>query len=178
MKSIRTALAVVAFAGVLAGCTVGGTGTAAPTTAPTTSAAPSGSAAPSVPPTGTGGGAAGPEEQAVEATLRTYQGAIAGGDYAGACSLTSVEASAQLVAAVQAGGGQVADCPQALAAVFSQIGAPGAAAEAASTTMVSDVTVEGLNATITWTSTRQGEPRTDSATLQSVGGRWLIAGGA
>lgn len=178
MKSIRTALAVAALAGVLAGCTAGGTGAGSPTAAPPTSAATTGSATTSAPPTGTGEGAVGPEEQAVELALRTYQGALAGGDYVGACSLMAVEAHTQLVSAVQAGGGQVADCPQALAAVFGQIGVPGAAAEAQSTTTVTDVTVEGLNATITWTSMRQGEPRTDSAALQSVSGRWVMAGAA
>lgn len=180
--SFRTLLAAAAIAGVLAGCSAGGTepGTDTPSTGPATTGAAtaSGSGTPSAPPTGTGEGAVGPDEQAVEVVLRAYQGAIASGDFGTACSLNTAESSGQLVAAVQAGGGQVGTCEEALFAVFSQPGAAGTAAEAATTTAVDGVAIEGLNATITWTSTRQGQPRTDSVALQSVDGQWRLAGTA
>ncbi|WP_300015475.1 hypothetical protein [Pseudonocardia sp.] len=184
MKRIRTALAVVALVGALTGCTAGVDGAASPSTGPATTATAtatatgSGSGTPSVTPSSSGAGAVGPEEQRIATVLRAYQGAVASGDYATACRLSTSEASAQLVAAVVAGGGQATGCEQAMTAVFSQDGAAGAAAEAASTTTVEDVTIDRFNATITWTSTRQGEPRTDSAALQSVNGQWLLAGAA
>ncbi|MBC8092886.1 MAG: hypothetical protein H7Y15_13295, partial [Pseudonocardia sp.] len=127
---------------------------------------------------GTGEGAVGPEEAAVEAALRDYQGALAVGDFVRACGLNSPESSVQLVQAVQAGGGQVGTCEEALTAVLTQPGAADAAAEAAASTTVDDVVVEGLNATISWTSMRQGRPRSDSVRLQSIDGVWRLAGTA
>jgi hypothetical protein len=179
MTTIRSALAVAALAGVLAGCTVGGTGTGSPTTSPATrgTATATGSGTPSAVPTGSGDGAVGPDEVAVETTLREYQGALATGGYPIACSLYTAEARAQLVTAVQADGAPVQTCEDALITVFSQADVPATAAEAAATIAVLDVVVEGFSATITWTSNRQGVPRTDTATLQSVDGRWLLAGG-
>lgn len=177
MKTIRTAAAAAALAAVLAACSAGGTDTpAAPSSAAPTSdantpggGAPSATAAP---------GAVGPEEAAVEAALRAYQQAIATQDWPIACALNAPETSAQLVAAVQAGGGQVGTCEEALAAVFGQPGAAEAAVEAAGSTSVEDVTVSGLNATIRWTSTRQGRTRADGATMQLIDGQWRLAGTA
>lgn len=172
MKTIRTAAAAAVLVAALAACTAGGTG--AP--ASPTSAAPT--AATGAPTTTPGPGAVGPEEAAVEAALRAYQQAVATQDWPIACSLTAPETSVQLVAGVQAGGGQVATCEEALAAVFGQPGAAETAVEAAGSTVVQDVTVSGLNATIRWTSERQGRSRADGATLQLIDGQWRLAGTA
>jgi hypothetical protein len=171
-----TALAAVAAAlgaGALAGCTA--PGTAATATASSTSvASPTTTAVPA------GEGAVGPDEQAVAAVLRTYQQAIAGSDYVLACQLMTLESAVQLTVAVQAAAAPapVADCPQALAAVVGQPGAIDAAVEAANTVTVTDVTIEGLSATVRWSSTRQGVPRTDGVALQQVDGQWRVAGPA
>lgn len=174
MKTIRTAAVAAVLAAALAACTAGGTG--AP--ASPASAAPTAGTATGAPTTTPGPGAVGPEEAAVEAALRAYQQAVATQDWPIACSLTAPETSVQLVAAVQAGGGQVATCEEALAAVFGQPGAAETAVEAAGSTVVQDVTVAGLNATIHWTSDRQGQGRTDGATLQLIDGQWRLAGTA
>ena len=176
MKTIRTALAVAALAGVLAGCTVGGTGTSGPATSGAATA--TGAGTPAAGPTGTGDGVVGPDDGGDEPAQRHNQDALPTPAYPTACMLYTPEANAQLIAAVQADGAQVLTCEDALVTVFSQAGVPATAAEAAATMVVDDVLVEGLSATITWTSSRQGEPRTDTVALQLVGGRWLLAGAA
>jgi len=178
MKSIRTAAAAVLLAGVLAACSAGGTDPAATPSSPgpTAGAATAGGAV--TPSTTPAQGAAGPEEAAVAAALRSYQESIANADWPLACTLNTTEASAQLVAAVKAGGGQVGTCEEALGAVFGQPGALETAMEALNSTVVDEVTVEGLNATIFWTSQRQGQPRSDGATMQLVDGAWRLAGTA
>ncbi|GAA3234034.1 hypothetical protein GCM10017691_30190 [Pseudonocardia petroleophila] len=174
MKTMRSAVAAAALAALLTACSTGGT--EAP--ADPTPAAPTAGAATAAPTATRGPGAVGPEEAAVEAALRAYQQAIATQDWPIACSLNAPETSAQLVAAVQAGGGQAGTCEEALAAVFGQPGAAETAVEAASSTVVDDVVVQGLNATIRWTSTRQGQSRTDGATMQLIDGQWRLAGTA
>jgi hypothetical protein len=178
MKTIRSAVAAALLVGALAACSTAGSGApAAPASAgPTAGAATAGGAA--VPSTTAAPGAVGPEEAAVEAALRAYQQAIATGDWPIACSLNAPETSVALVAAVQASGGQVGTCEEALAAVFGQPGAAETAVEAAGSTVVEDVVVEGLNATISWTSMRQGQPRTDAVTMQLIDGQWRLAGTA
>lgn len=179
MKSMRTAAAVatvvLVVAGVGAACSVGGTEPAAPPPTADAPAARDASASSSAAPT-TSAGATGAEEVKVEAALRAYQTALSTGDFVSACRLNAPEASAQLVAAVRAAGAQVGTCEEALTAVFGQPGARETAAEAAASTTVQDVVVDGLNATITWTSQRQGQTRSDEATLQSIGGQWRLAG--
>ncbi|GAA2538264.1 hypothetical protein [Pseudonocardia hydrocarbonoxydans] len=175
MKTIRSAVAAAALAALLAGCSAGGPDAPAQ---PSPAAPTSGAAAPGTPSATAAPGAVGPEEAAVEAALRAYQQAIATQDWPIACALNAPETSAQLVAAVQAGGAQVGTCEEALAAVFGQPGAAEAAVEAAGSTSVEDVTVSGLNATIRWTSTRQGRARSDGATLQLIDGQWRLAGTA
>ncbi|QJY48626.1 hypothetical protein [Pseudonocardia broussonetiae] len=172
MKTIRTAAAAAVLVAALAACTAGGTG--AP--ASPTSAAPT--AATGAPTTTPAPGAVGPEEAAVAAALGAYQTALATQDWPTACSLTAPETSVQLVAAVQGGGGQVVTCEEALAAVFGQPGAADTAIEAVTSTRVQDVTITGLNATIRWTSERQGQERTDGAALQFIDGQWRLAGTA
>ncbi|MDN5930664.1 MAG: hypothetical protein L0I24_06325 [Pseudonocardia sp.] len=171
----RTVVAAAVLACALAACSAGGA-PASPSAGPTAGAATAGGAA--APTTTMPQGAVGTEEAAVEAALRAYQQAIATGDWPIACTLNAPETSAALVAAVQAGGGQVGTCEEALAAVFGQPGAAETAVEAAGTTVVEDVTVEGLNATISWTSMRQGQPRSDAATMQLIDGQWRLAGTA
>lgn len=174
MNSLRTPLARAAAAAVLAaalgapaGCTSGAAPatTPAPTTAPTTAPAPAGD------------GAVGPDEQAVAAALTTYQRAVAGGDFVLACSQMTAEGTGRLVAAVQ----RIAPAPtcvEAMAAVLGQAGAAEAAVEAANSITVTDVEIDGLSATVRWTSTRQGVPREDALTLQQVDLQWRLAGPA
>lgn len=123
-------------------------------------------------------GVAGPEEEVVVAALRGYQQALATGDFGTACALSTADAQARVLAEVQAGGGQAADCAQAMAAVFAQPGAPELAAESAASTVVRDVVIEGLNATVSWTWTGAGQARTDSAALQYVEGQWRLVSAA
>lgn len=180
MTTIRIAVAALVLAGaaaVLAGCTASG----APGTGPATSIAPTSSAGASGAATGggeptAGGGAVGPIEASVEAALREYQAAIAGGDFATACARNAPETSAQLIELVNAQGAAIATCEEAFALVFAQPGAFEAARESADTTTVDDVTVEGETAIISWTSQVQGEPSTVRNTLRAVDGQWLIVG--
>lgn len=182
---VVAAVAAAAMAGgVLAGCTVPGAGTpaaasAAPTAAGSTGASGSTGAARTT--TTAPAGAVGAEELAVATALQTYQSAVASGNYTLACSLMTVESSARLVSSVQAGAGVgavVPGCVQALEAVLTQPEAVAAAVEAASSITVTDVTIEGMSATVRWTSTRQGVPRTDTLSLQKVNLQWLVAGPA
>ena len=72
----------------------------------------------------------------------------------------------------------VPGCAEALRVVVTQPGAADAAIEAASSITVTDVTIEGLSATVRWSSTRQGVARTDGLTLQQIDGQWRLAGPA
>lgn len=175
MKSIRTAAAaallVLAVAGVGTACSVGGGET---TGVATTTATPSDPTAAAT--TTPGEGPVGPEETAVAAALAAYQGALAAGDVAAACRLHTPETGVALIAAVAGAGTPVTTCEQALTAILGQPGAREAATEAAATTTVREVAVDGLNATVSWTSQRQGQERTDEATLQSIDGLWRVAG--
>lgn len=175
-SSLRRAGALLAGAavlvGALAGCTAG-TGT---TPAPSTGAAPTTTPAP-----------AGPEnadETTVARVVEDFQNAMASGDFAGACGAFTDEAAAQLVATVNAATPPVdpaappLDCPTALGRVLGQTGAPEAATEAAASLRVTDVTIDGLTATVRWTSTREQVVRQDAVRLQSVAGFWRVAGPA
>jgi hypothetical protein len=122
--------------------------------------------------------ALGPEEQRVAGALRTYLTAVAAGDFAGACGQLTVESAQALVTAVQRAGGAVPGCPEALGAVLVQPGAAQTAIDAASTTTVQEVTIDGFTATVRWSSTQRGAPRTDAVALQSVAGQWRLAGPA
>lgn len=171
--TVLAGIAVALGAGALSGCTATGgapTATTSSTTAPSSTAA----AAPA------GEGAVGPDEQAVAAVLRTYQQAIAGGDYLLACQLMTPESAGQFTGAVQAAAAPapVPDCVEAFRTVLAQPGAVDAAAEAASTVTVTDVEIEGLSATVRWSSKRQGVARTDGLTLQQIDGQWRVAGPA
>lgn len=178
-SSLVAATLVAGLAGALGACTPGSP--AEPATAPSSAAessaeegqgaADSGAEAPA-------GGVAGPEEEVVVAALRSYQQALATGDFGTACALSTADAQARVLAEVQAGGGQAADCPQALAAVFAQPGAPELATESAASTVVRDVEIQGLNATVSWTSTVRGQARTDGAALQFVEGQWRLVSAA
>ncbi len=174
--TITRVAAAVLVAGALAGCTVLGSTTGTPAAAPTT-AGPTTTPAPE--------GPVGNTEVAVAAALSAYQRAVAVGDYVLACSQMTAESAARLVTAVRAGSGLgagaeavVPGCVEAMGAVLAQPGAAEAAIEAANTVTVTDVTVQGLTATVRWTSTRQGVPRTDALTLQQVDLQWRLAGTA
>lgn len=175
----RTILPVLALAGVLAGCTVtpAGPGTASSTSVAAPAPTPT-SAGASPTSTAAGEGAVGPTEQAVADALRAYQATVAANDFPGACGQMTVEAAKALMDAVQATGAVAPGCPEALGLVIAQPGAQEAAIEAANSIVVDDVVVAGFTATITWTTRRQGVERTDSARVQSVDGRWLLAGPA
>lgn len=178
MKTIRSAVVAVMLAGALAACTSGGEGpdplpSGTPSAPPSSSGAASGAADPTPLP---GEGAVGPEEAAVETALRAYQGAIAVRDFPIACTLNAPETSEQLVALVQAQGAQIATCEEAFTVVFDQPGAIEVAAESAATTTVQDVTIEGENATIRWTSQVQGQPSTVTNTLRAIDGQWRLVG--
>ncbi|MCX6467338.1 MAG: hypothetical protein NTW05_27700 [Pseudonocardiales bacterium] len=168
--------AAVAVAAVLAGGALAGCTTQGPT--PTTPTAGATSAAPTTAAVPTGEGAVGEQEQAVAAALVAYQTAVAGGDYVLACSQMTTDAAVRLVGAVQAAGNPVPGCVEAMAAVLGQPGAAEAAIEAANSITVTDVTIEGLTATIRWSSTRQGVPRTDDLVLQQIDLQWRLAGPA
>ncbi len=149
-----------------------GSAVSAPATAPTTvPGAPSTVPAPVE-------AALGPEEQRVAGALRSYLAAVAAGDFAGACGQLTVESAQALVTAVQRAGGAVPGCPEALGAVLVQPGAAQTAIDAASTTTVQEVTIDGFTATVRWSSTQRGAPRTDAVALQSVAGQWRLAGPA
>jgi hypothetical protein len=149
-----------------------GSAVSAPATAPTT-----GPGAPSTEPAPVEA-ALGPEEQRVAGALRTYLDAVAAGDFAGACAQLTVESAQALVTAVQQAGGAAPGCPEALGAVLVQPGAAQTAIDAASTTAVQEVVIDGFTATVRWSSTQRGAPRTDAVALQSVAGQWLLAGPA
>ena len=172
---------VLALVGVLGGCTaaVPATGGASTPSIGSAVSAPGTTAvlAPT-PTTAAGDGPVGAEEEAVAGALRAYHGAVAAGDFVLACTQMTVESATALVGAVQGAGAPAPSCPEALAAVIAQPGAAQAAIEAANSIVVDDVTVEGLSATIRWTSTRQGVPRTDALSMQSVDGQWRLAGPA
>jgi hypothetical protein len=185
---------VLALVGVLGGCSATAPTATPPTTtpaarpstgAPATPGIGSAVSAPATTPPGTPAPTTaaaetllGPEEQRVAEALRTYLNAVATGDFAGACGQLTVESAGALATAVQTAGGAAPGCPEALSAVLLQSGAAQTAIDAASTTAVEEVTVDGLTATVRWRSVQRGVPRTDAVTMQSVDGQWRLAGPA
>jgi hypothetical protein len=126
---------------------------------------------------GCGGSGAG-DEAAVETVFRSYHAALLARDFATACALNAPETSATLVRNVNAQGGAVTTCEEALGAVYA---GPGAAVadRVSMSAQVEHVTVSGDTASIAWTFDNQGAPEPVASGLRRIDGQWrLLALGA
>lgn len=192
---VRTAAAALLLAG-LAACS----GTPAPTPGPAPSAAEPTTTAPAaaaeIPAVGVPAAAAASTETpaptaatvepapasasdrpAIEKVLEEYDAAVLARDFATACSLLVPEAGPALVDAVNAGGGMVTTCEQAYAAAYAGAYAARQLDEAARSLTISDVTVAGDTASVTFSSEIDGQ-KLDGLThkMRRADGRWQILG--
>lgn len=145
MKTIRTVLAIGVIAAVLSSC---------------------GGGSPADPATG--------ERGAVETVFRGYHQALHARDFTTACSLNTPEKSAELIEKLAAKGSTVSSCEEALRMVFTLPQAANAADSIATTLQIDDVTVDGDNATITWSARGQGREKPTTSALRRIDGQWRL----
>lgn len=118
---------------------------------------------------------AGSEEGRVEGAFRDYYQALLERDFATACRLSAPTMKAELLKNLRTQGGIAAtSCEDALDRIYDVPAAAEAADLIATTTEVTDVTVSGDEATLTWTAEIKGGRPTVSTDLQRVDGRWLL----
>lgn len=145
MTTIRTVLAIAAIAAVLSSC---------------------GGGSPADPATG--------ERGAVETVFRGYHEALHARDFTTACSLNAPEKSAELIEKLAAKGATVSSCEEALRMVFTLPQAADSADRIATTLQVDDVTVDGDNATITWSARGQSRGQPTTSALRRIDDQWRL----
>jgi ABC-type transport system substrate-binding protein len=170
MKTIRIALASVALAAALSACGSGGavSTAAADSAAPsaTGSAAPSGTAAPDA--------AATADAAAVETVFRGYYEALIARDFATACTLNAPETTAKMLENLKAQGLTAATCEEAFTTIYAIPGAAEAADGIARSAEIQDITVNGDDATITWSAEVQGQRPTVTNGVRRIDGQWRL----
>ncbi len=119
--------------------------------------------------------AAADNETAVGNVFTDYNRALADQDFATACALSAPETVEALVAGVsQQLGQQATGCEDAFDLIFAVPGAGDLTRQAAESTQVQDVTVDGDTAAVTWSAELQGRALTQTSDLRRVDGRWLL----
>ena len=114
------------------------------------------------------------DEAAVEDVFHEYYRALLARDFAAACALNAPETTEQLLANVRSQGVTASSCEEALGKIYSLPGAAATADSIAHSASVDDVTVNGDQATITWSADINGARPTVTSGLRRVDGRWLL----
>jgi len=114
-------------------------------------------------------------EAAVETVFRSYHQALLARDFATACALNAPETNKKLIERVVAQGAQVRTCEEALAAVYTLPQAGRVADGVGRTVQVQDISVDGDDATISWTFEQAQGPRLPVDTgLRRIDGQWRL----
>ena len=103
-------------------------------------------------------GASSPEAEAVRATFTGYTGALLSRDFTGACAALTDQAAKALVDGINTKGIPARTCDQAYAALYTVPEAAQKLDESNRTVQITDVTVNGASATLTYTGTVAGRP--------------------
>ncbi len=174
-SAARAALAC-GVAVVLVGCS--GTqapAAQAPTPAPATPApATPAPATPATAPTAAGVPRVAADEAGVRTIFNASYAALTKRDFDTACALNAPETNAVLLKTVAAKGLQASTCPEALTGIYAVPGASAVVDEIVRSAMIDSVTVNGANATITWSATAQGQRRTVTSAMRLVDGQWRL----
>jgi hypothetical protein len=164
MTPLRSAFAAGLLAAVLSSCS----GAATPDPGPTAPA----SAAPG--PTPAGSARTGEEGQ-VEGVFRSYYEALLARDFGTACTLSAPETKAALLKNLKSQGGITAtSCEDAFGRIYGVPAAAEAADKIAETAEVTDVTVTGDQATLTWTAEIKDQRPTVNTGMRRISGDWLL----
>jgi predicted outer membrane protein len=138
---------------------------------PATPAAPpvaAGASAPPAAPVRTGA------EAEVEAVFHAYYRSLLARDFAGACAFNAPETTDQLLATLRQQGVTASTCEEGLSAIYSMPGAEATADTIANTAAVDTITVDGEDASITWSAEIEGQRPTVTSGLRRVDGRWVL----
>jgi hypothetical protein len=175
MTGIRIVLAAAASAVLalaLAAC--GGP------TAPSAPAAPAPAAPAPTDPPGASAVAAAPvsveaDKAAVQDVFRRYYQALLARDWTTACEVNAPETKEALLRNLKQQGGVTAgSCEEAFSRIYDNPAAAQIADEIAKSAQVTDVTVTGDQATITWNAQVQGQRPTVTNGLRRVDGAWRL----
>ena len=165
MKTIRTAVAAAALVAALAGCgnPVAGTPAAqpAPPTTPAQTTPPPGPAA---------------DRQAIESVFHDYYRALHDRDFATACSYNAPETTSRLLADLHTRGVDASTCEEGMTAVYAIPENAKIVEQVGQNATIDDVTVNGNEATLNWTSKVNGRSGQGATHLRRVDGRWLLSG--
>ncbi|TWF81553.1 hypothetical protein FHX44_117498 [Pseudonocardia hierapolitana] len=165
MKTIRTAVAAAALVAALAGCgtPVAGTPAAQPAPPPTQ--------APTTPPPD-------PEadREAIETVFHDYYRALRARDFTTACSYNAPETTSRLLADLHARGVEAGTCEEGMTAVYAIPSNARVVEQVGQNATIEDVTVNGDQATVNWTSKVNGRSGPGTTNLRRVDGRWLLSG--
>jgi hypothetical protein len=165
VKTIRTAVAAAALVAAIAGCgsPVAGTPAAQPAPPPTP--------APTTPPPDPAA-----DRQAIESVFHDYYRALRARDFATACGYNAPETTSRLLADLHARGVEANTCEEGMTAVYAIPENARIVEQVGQNATIGDVTVNGNEATLNWTSKVNGKSGQGATHLRRVDGRWLLSG--
>jgi hypothetical protein len=163
VKTIRTAVAAAALVAALAGCgnPVAGTPAAQPAPPP----------APTTPPPDPAA-----DRQAIETVFHDYYRALRARDFTAACGYNAPETTSRLLADLGARGVDANTCEEGMTAVYAIPENARIVEQVGQNATIDDVTVNGNEATLNWTSKVNGRSGQGATHLRRVDGRWLLSG--
>ena len=172
MKTIRTAVAAAALVAALAGCgtPVAGTPAAqpAPPPAPTTPRP-----APTTPPRDLAA-----DRRAIETVFHDYYRALRARDFAAACSYNAPETTSRMLADLHVRGVEANTCEEGMTAVYAIPENARVVEQVAKNAQIENITVNGDQATIQWSSRVGGRNGSGTTNMRRVDERWLVSGSA
>jgi hypothetical protein len=163
MKTIRTAVAAAALVAALAACGTPVTGTPEAQPASQPASQPTPQSDPFA------------DQRAIETMFQDYYRALQAQDFATACGYTAQETTDQLLANLRSRGIEAATCEEAMTAVYAIPQNARVVEQVAETARIENVTVNGDQATLNWSSEVDGNRSPGTTQLRRVDGRWLLA---
>jgi ketosteroid isomerase-like protein len=117
-------------------------------------------------------GCGGDPQEEIDTAFKGYYSALLARDFPTACGYNTPEATAFLLQTLSTQGVRAGDCEGAFGAIFEQSASADVFDTIARTVRIDGVDVDGDDATVTYTSTVDGEPRTASVPMSRVDGGW------
>lgn len=162
-KTIRAAVAAAALVAALGGCGTQVAGTPAPQPlppAPATTPPPDPAA----------------DREAIESVFHDYYRALRAQDFTTACGYNAPETTSRLLADLHARGVDAATCEEGMTAVYAIPENARVVEQAAENATIENVTVNGDQATLEWTSKVNGRAGSGTTHLRRVDEAWLLSG--
>jgi hypothetical protein len=107
-----------------------------------------------------------------------YYRALRDRDFATACGYNAPETTSRLLADLRARGVDASTCEEGMTAVYAIPENARVVEQVGQNATIQDVTVNGAQATIRWTSKVGGRSGPGTTHLRRVDGRWLLSGAA